>query len=52
MILHEAYRNGDRSLLVLELMQDHRTKSYEQAKELIDTLLAQPWNKEADRHYR
>jgi len=50
--LHEAYRNGDRSLLVLELMQDHRTKSYEQAKDLIDTLLAQPWNREADEHYR
>lgn len=50
--LHEAYRNGDRSLLVLELMHDHRTRSYEQAKTLIDELLKQPWNKEADNHYR
>ena len=50
--LHEAYRNGDRSLLVLELMNDHRTRSYKQAKELIDLLLSQPWNKEADQHYR
>ncbi|MCL2248804.1 MAG: hypothetical protein FWC13_06005 [Oscillospiraceae bacterium] len=50
--LHEAYRNGDRSVLVLELMHDNRTRSYEQAKNLIDELLAQPWNKEADAHYR
>ena len=50
--LHEAYRNGDRSLLVLELMHDHRTKSFEQAKDLIDDLLAQPWNVDADKHYR
>lgn len=50
--LHEAYRNGDRGLLVLELMHDHRTKSYEQAKALIDELLAQPWNADADKHYR
>lgn len=50
--LHEAYRNGDRSLLVLELMHDHRTRSFEQAKGLIDTLLKQPWNADADAHYR
>ena len=50
--LHEAYRNGDRGLLVLELMHDHRTKSFEQAKELIDDLLAQPWNADANKHYR
>jgi hypothetical protein len=27
--LHEAYRNGDRSLLVLELMNDHRIQEHE-----------------------
>ena len=48
----EAYHNGDRDLLVMELMNDHRTRSYEQAKGLIDELLAQEWNKEADEHYR
>ncbi|MCE5188787.1 MAG: hypothetical protein LLF75_06355 [Eubacteriales bacterium] len=50
--LHDAYRYGDRSLLVLELMQDHRTRSLEQAETLIDTLLAQPWNSDAEKHYR
>ena len=48
----EAYRTGDRSLLVLELMNDHRTRSYEQAKGLIDELLAQEWNRDAAAHYR
>ncbi len=33
------------------LCEDHRTKSYEQARELVDELLAQPWNKDADAHY-
>jgi alpha-galactosidase len=50
--LHEAYLNGDRSSLVLELTHDNRTRSYEQAKTLIDELLRQPWNEEAERHYR
>jgi len=50
--LHEAYRNRDRSALVLELTHDNRTRSYEQAKTLVDELLSQPWNKEADMHYR
>ncbi len=48
----EAYRTGDRDLLVLDLMNDHRTRSYEQAKGLIDDLLAQEWNKDAEEHYR
>lgn len=42
----------DRKTLVLMLMNDPRTRSFEQAKRLIDTLLAQPWNVEAAAHYR
>ncbi len=48
----EAYRTGDRDLLVLDLMNVHRTRSYEQAKGVIDDLLAQEWNKDAQEHYR
>lgn len=48
----EAYHTGSRDLLVLDLMNDHRTKSYEQAKELVDDLLSQDWNKDADKHYQ
>ena len=48
----QAFRDGDRKSLVLSLMDDPRTKSYEDAEALIDELLAQPWNVEAARHYR
>jgi alpha-galactosidase len=47
-----AYENHDREELVLWLCKDPRTRSYEQAKDLIDKLLAQPWNKDAEAHYR
>jgi hypothetical protein len=33
-------------------MDDPRTKSYDQAARLIDTLLNQSWNAEAAAHYR
>jgi len=47
-----AYENHDREQLVLWLCNDARTRSYKQAKDLIDKLLAQPWNKAADAHYK
>ena len=50
--LHDAFLNRDRRPLLLSLMDDPRTRSYEQARDLIDTLLAQPWNKEANQHYQ
>ena len=48
----EAYENHDREQLVLWLCNDPRTRGYKQARDLIDTLLAQPWNKAAADHYR
>lgn len=48
----DAYEHHDREMLVLMLCADHRTKSYEQAKALVDELLDQPWNKGAKEHYR
>lgn len=50
--LHDAFLRGDRRPLLLSLMDDPRTRSYEQASDLLDTILAQPWNKAADEHYR
>jgi alpha-galactosidase len=50
--MHTAFLNGDRKSLVLALAGDPRTRSFEQAKGLIDALLAQPWNAEAEAHYR
>jgi len=48
----DAYVSGSREGLVLWLMNDPRTRSYEQAKGLIDSLLALPWNAKAGEHYR
>lgn len=48
----DAYLRGDRRPLLLSLMDDPRTQSYDQAKGLLDTLLEQPWNVEANKHYR
>jgi len=47
----QAYENHDREQLVLWLCNDPRTRSYGQARDLIDKLLAQPWNKAAADHY-
>ena len=48
----QAFLDGDRRSLVLMLMEDHRTKSFEKAKALVEELLAQPWNSEAANHYK
>lgn len=48
----QAFLEGDRKSLVLMLMDDPRTKSFEQARGLIDKLLSLPWNAEANKHYR
>jgi alpha-galactosidase len=50
--IHNAYLTGDRRPLLLSLMDDPRTTSYEQAKGLLDTLFDQPWNREAAEHYK
>ncbi len=48
----DAFMAGDRTALVLQLMDDHRTGSFAQAQGMIDALLSQPWNTEAAAHYR
>ncbi|MCD6529710.1 alpha-glucosidase/alpha-galactosidase [Candidatus Bathyarchaeota archaeon] len=48
----QAFREGDRTTLLLMLMEDPRTKSFQQAKALLEELLAQPWNVETRKHYR
>jgi len=50
-MLH-AFQAGDRLSLVLEIAEDHRTRSWEQAVKVVEELLAQPWNKEAQQHYK
>lgn len=40
----EALRTGDRNLVLLYLLEDHRTRSLEQAERLLDAWLADPRN--------
>ncbi|MDQ3700476.1 MAG: alpha-glucosidase/alpha-galactosidase, partial [Chloroflexota bacterium] len=39
-----AYQTGDRDLLVSAVLDDHRTRSLEQAEGVVDAMLALPWN--------
>jgi len=48
----DAFARGDRCVLYLMAAEDHRTCSFNQAKNLVDKLLSLPWNEEADKHYR
>ena len=50
-LLH-AYGAGDRMSLVLAIMEDPRTRSFEQAESLVEDLLSQPWNTALKAHYR
>lgn len=47
----QAFQEGDRKSLLLTITEDHRTRSIEQAKALLEEILAQPWNTEAADHY-
>lgn len=48
----EAFLSGDRSLLLEILYRDPRTKSDSQAREVLNEILALPFNEEMKRHYR
>jgi alpha-galactosidase len=38
----EAYRTGDRSMLLWNILQSHQTRSYEQAVQVLDAVLDDP----------
>ena len=48
----EAYRTGDRSMLLWETLENHQTRSYEQAWSALEELLEQPANRELAQHFR
>jgi alpha-galactosidase len=48
----QAFREGDRKSLILMIMDDPRTKSFEQAKNLVESILSQPWNERMNKHYK
>ena len=41
----EAFRSGDRKMLLGELLWDHRTRTLEQAEETLEALMALPFNR-------
>ncbi len=50
-ILH-AFLQGDKTSLILTNVDDHRTRTFEQASNVVEEILNQPWNKEPAAHYR
>ena len=48
----EAYKTGDRSMLLYGVLDRHQTRSYGQAVEVLEELLAMQDHKEMAEHYR
>jgi alpha-galactosidase len=48
----EAYRSGDRSMLLWNALDNHQTRSYDQAHAALEELLEQPANRELAEHFR
>jgi alpha-galactosidase len=48
----EAWKTGDRNILVNRVLIDHRTQSYEQAQNLIDAVFSLPFNADLQAHFR
>ncbi len=48
----QAFLEGDRKGLLLLTMEDHRTRSFDDAGMLLEEQLGQPWNSEAAEHYK
>ena len=46
-----SFKTGDKSMLLLNTLQDHRTRSYDEAMELIEDLLSIEGCEEAKAHY-
>ena len=48
----EAYRTGDRSMLLWNALEHHQTRSYDQAFAALEELLQDPSNRELAEHFR
>jgi len=47
----QAFLDGDKKSLLLMIAEDHRTRSFEDARFLLEEQLGQPWNSKAAKHY-
>ena len=48
----EAYKSGDKSMLLWSALANHQTRSYTQAYAAVDDLLGQPGNEAMDEYFR
>jgi alpha-galactosidase len=48
----EAYKSGDRSMLLWNVLQSHQTRSYEQAVDLLQAILTDPEHAEVAERFR
>ena len=48
----EAFRTGDRSMLLWEALENHQTRTYNQAFGALEALLEQPANHELAEHFK
>ena len=47
----EAYLTGDRSMLLFNALENHKTRSYKQAFNALEEVLAHPANQEVGAHF-
>src|SRR5205823_15039614 len=47
----EAYRSGDRAMLLWNVLQSHQTRTYEQAVDVLQAILADPEHAELSARY-
>lgn len=47
----EAYLTGDKTMLLYNILANHQTRSYDQAVEVLEDLLAMPGHEEAAAHF-
>lgn len=48
----EAYKSGDRSMLVWNILQSHQTQSHEQAVEVLEAIFNEPAHAALAARYR
>jgi len=48
----QAFLEGDRKSLLLMIAEDHRTRSFEDVRMLLEEELGQSWNSEVVKHYK
>lgn len=48
----EAFKTGDRSMLLYDVLENHQTRSYDQALAVLDDLLHMPGHEDLLEHYR